>query len=65
MAALEMAIWVRGRHGHGSDRAGASTRSGQYTAIGFTERLAATGVDASVGTVANAYYRDLETPSAA
>ncbi len=59
--ALEMAIWARGRQGV-TDLAGLvhhNDAGSQYTSIAFTERLAACGVDASVGTVADAY----ETPS--
>jgi putative transposase len=55
--ALEMAIWARGRIGvtdfsgliHHND-AGA-----QYTSIAFTDRLIVAGVDASVGSVGDAY----------
>jgi putative transposase len=55
--ALEMAIWARGRHGT-TDLTGLihhHDAGSQYTSIAFTERLAAAGVDASVGTVADAY----------
>ncbi len=55
--ALEMAIWARGRHGT-TDLSGLihhHDAGSQYTSIAFTERLAAAGVDASVGTVADAY----------
>jgi putative transposase len=55
--ALEMAIWARGRHG-ATDLTGLihhHDAGSQYTSIAFTERLAAAGVDASVGTVADAY----------
>ncbi len=55
--ALEMAIWARGRHG-ANDLTGLihhHDAGSQYTSIAFTERLAAAGADASVGTVADAY----------
>ena len=55
--ALEMAIWARSRHG-ATDLTGLihhHEAGSQYTSIAFTERLAAAGVDASVGTVADAY----------
>jgi putative transposase len=55
--ALEMAIWARGRHG-ATDLTGLihhHDADSQYTSIAYTERLAAAGVDASVGTVADAY----------
>jgi putative transposase len=55
--ALEQAVWTRRRDGaaeldgliHHND---AGT---QYTAIAFTERLAEAGIDASVGSVGDAY----------
>jgi putative transposase len=55
--ALEMAVWTR-------DRAGVTDLTGlihhtdagsQYTSIAFTERLIEAGVDASVGSVGDAY----------
>jgi putative transposase len=55
--ALEMAIWTR-------DRAGMADLTGlvhhtdagsQYTSIAFTERLIEAGVDASIGSVGDAY----------
>jgi putative transposase len=55
--ALEMALWSR-------DRAGMSVEAGlihhndagsQYTSFAFTQRLIAAGVDASVGSVGDAY----------
>ncbi|GAA4264341.1 hypothetical protein GCM10022255_117090 [Dactylosporangium darangshiense] len=55
--ALEMAFWARGRGGV-RDLSGLihhHDAGSQYTSIAFTERLAAAGVDASVGTVADAY----------
>jgi len=54
--ALEMAIWGRGRQGV-TDLAGLvhhNDAGSQYTSIAFTERLATCGVDASVGSVADA-----------
>ena len=55
--ALEQALWARRRNGaeslpglvHHTDA------GSQYTSIAFTERLAAAGVSASVGTVGDAY----------
>ena len=55
--ALEMAIWARGRTGvtnlsgliHHNDA------GSQYTSIAFTDRLITAGVDASVGSVGDAY----------
>jgi putative transposase len=55
--ALEMALWTRGRHGH-ADLTGLvhhHDAGSQYTSIAFTERLAAAGVDASVGSVGDAF----------
>ena len=55
--ALEMAIWSRGRGGV-TDLSGLihhHDAGSQYTSIAFTERLAAAGVDPSVGSVADAY----------
>ena len=55
--ALEMAIWARSRGGI-NDLAGLvhhNDAGSQYTSIAFTERLAAAGADASVGSVADAY----------
>jgi putative transposase len=55
--ALEMAIWARGRGGV-TDLSGLihhHDAGSQYTSIAFTERLAAAGVDPSVGSVADAY----------
>ncbi len=55
--ALEMAIWSRGRQG-ATDLTGLIHHHdavSQYTSIAFTERLATAGVDASVGSVADAY----------
>jgi putative transposase len=55
--ALEQALWTRRRSGSGSlDGLVHHTDAGsQYTSIAFTERLAAAGVSASVGTVGDAY----------
>jgi putative transposase len=54
--ALEQALWARRRDG--ADLAGLvhhNDAGSQYTSIAFTERLAAAGVSASVGTVGDAY----------
>jgi putative transposase len=53
---IEQAIWARQREGV-TDLAGLihhHDNGSQYTSIAFTERLAAAGVDASVGTVGDA-----------
>jgi putative transposase len=53
---IEQAIWARRREGV-TDLAGLihhHDNGSQYTSIAFTERLAAAGVDASVGTVGDA-----------
>jgi len=55
--ALEHALWTRQRERRGS-LAGLvhhTDAGSQYTSIAFTERLAAAGVSASVGTVGDAY----------
>jgi putative transposase len=55
--ALEHALWTRQRD-RGSDLMGLvhhTDAGSQYTSIAFTERLAAAGVSASVGTVGDAY----------
>jgi putative transposase len=55
--ALEHALWTRQREHRGS-LAGLvhhTDAGSQYTSIAFTERLAAAGVSASVGTVGDAY----------
>ena len=55
--ALEQALWTRRRDG-AADLAGLvhhTDAGSQYTSIAFTERLAAAGVSASVGTVGDAY----------
>jgi putative transposase len=55
--ALEQALWTRRRDGS-TDLAGLihhTDAGSQYTSIAFTERLAAAGVSASVGTVGDAY----------
>jgi putative transposase len=54
--ALEQALWTRRRDGR--DLAGLvhhTDAGSQYTSVAFTERLAAAGVSASVGTVGDAY----------
>jgi putative transposase len=54
---LEMAIWTRTRGGV-TDLTGLIHHNGagsQYTSIAFTERLIAAGVDASVGSIGDAY----------
>jgi putative transposase len=54
---LEMAIWTRGRAGN-SDLAGLvhhTDAGSQYTSFAFTNRLIEAGVDASVGSVGDAY----------
>lgn len=54
---LEMALWSRARDGAG-DLAGLvhhTDAGSQYTSFAFTERLVAAGVDASVGSVGDAY----------
>jgi len=54
---LEMAIWTRTRDGDG-DLTGLvhhTDAGSQYTSFAFTERLIAAGVDASVGSVGDAY----------
>jgi putative transposase len=55
--ALEQAIWTR-QHGGASSLAGLICHhdaGSQYTSIAFTERLAAAGVQPSVGSVGDAY----------
>jgi len=55
--ALEMAIWARGRSGV-TDLSGLihhTDAGSQYTSIAFTDRLVDAGVDASVGSVGDAY----------
>ena len=55
--ALEQALWTRRREGR-ADLSGLihhTDAGSQYTSIAFTERLAAAGVSASVGTVGDAY----------
>jgi len=54
---LEMAIWTRSRDG-ALDLSGLvhhNDAGSQYTSFAFTERLIAAGVDASVGSVGDAY----------
>ena len=55
--ALEQAVWTRHRDGS-ADLGGLvhhNDAGSQYTSIAFTERLAETGIDASVGSVGDAY----------
>ena len=55
--ALEQALWTRQRGGD-RDLAGLihhTDAGSQYTSIAFTDRLAAAGISASVGTVGDAY----------
>jgi putative transposase len=55
--ALEQALWTRQRAG-ARDLAGLihhTDAGSQYTSIAFTDRLAAAGISASVGTVGDAY----------
>jgi putative transposase len=55
--ALEHALWTRQRE-HCGSLAGLvhhTDAGSQYTSVAFTERLAAAGIDASVGTVGDAY----------
>jgi putative transposase len=55
--ALEQALWTRRRHGT-DEMAGLihhHDAGSQYTAIAFTQRLTEAGIDASVGTVGDAY----------
>ena len=55
--ALEQAVWTRRRDG-AADLAGLihhNDAGSQYTSIAFTERLAEAGIDASVGSVGDAY----------
>ena len=54
--AIEQAIWTRQREGV-TDLTGLThhhDNGSQYTSIAFTERLAAAGIDASVGAVGDA-----------
>jgi len=55
---LRMAAWSRGQQGHPITRGDLihhSDAGSQYTAIRFTERLTLEGIDASIGTVGDAY----------
>ncbi len=59
--AIEQAIWTRAREGI-SELSGLvhhNDAGSQYTSIAFTERLAAAGIDPSVGTVGDAYDNGL------
>lgn len=54
---LEMAVWTRAKDGH-RDLSGLvhhTDAGSQYTSIAFTQRLVEAGVDASVGSVGDAY----------
>lgn len=55
--ALEMALWSRDHAGHpvGSDLVHHSDAGSQYTSIAFTNHLVQQGIDASIGTVGDAY----------
>lgn len=55
--ALEMALWSRRRSGRsvGGGLIHHSDRGSQYTSIAFTDRLLEAGIDASVGSVGDAY----------
>jgi putative transposase len=55
--AIEHAIWTRQRDGVGDLRGLVQhhDRGSQYTSIAYTERLAAAGIDASVGRVGDSY----------
>lgn len=55
--ALEMATWIRAKEGH-RDLSGLihhTDAGSQYTSIAFTDRLVQAGIDASVGSVGDAY----------
>lgn len=54
---IEMALWVRGRSGSAIHKGliHHSDRGSQYTSFAFTQRLLDAGVDASVGSVGDAY----------
>lgn len=54
--ALEQAVWTRQRDGRSLDSVVAHTdRGSQYVSIRYTERLAETGIAASVGTVGDSF----------
>lgn len=55
--ALEMALWSRRRSGRrvGGGLIHHSDRGSQYTSIAFTDRLLEAGIDASVGSVGDAF----------
>lgn len=55
--ALEMALWARDHAGHpaGPGLVHHSDAGAQYTSISFTDHLIATGIDASIGSVGDAY----------
>lgn len=54
---MQMALWVRGRAGHRDVRGLVhhSDAGSQYTSIAFTDRLLHAGIDASIGSVGDAY----------
>jgi putative transposase len=55
--ALQMALWARNHAGHpaGPGLVHHSDAGSQYTSISFTDHLIATGIDASIGSVGDAY----------
>jgi putative transposase len=55
--ALQMALWARDHAGHpaGPGLVHHSDAGAQYTSISFTDHLMATGIDASIGSVGDAY----------
>ena len=54
--ALEQAVWTRQRDGRFLDSVVAHTdRGSQYVSLRYTERLAETGIAASVGTVSDSF----------
>ena len=63
--ALEMALWSRRRSGRrvGSGLIHHSDQGRQYTSIAFTDRLLEAGIDASVGSVGDAYDNALAESS--
>jgi putative transposase len=55
--ALEMAVWIRDKDGHGdlSALVAHSDRGSQYTSLGYGKRLAEAGISPSVGSVGDSY----------
>ncbi|MEU4443875.1 integrase core domain-containing protein, partial [Actinosynnema sp. NPDC023926] len=55
--ALEMALWARGHTGHpiAAGLIHHSDAGSQYTSLAFTDHLLAAGIDASIGSVGDAY----------